>query len=147
MIVRAVTPSDELQWRRLWADYCRFYAAKISDEITCRTWERILEPNSALLGRMAESAGEGVIGFSISVIHEGTWTGAPVCYLEDLFVASMARGAGVGTALILDLIDLARKNEWSRLYWHTHKDNAAARRLYDRFGEADGFVRYRLFFD
>jgi len=28
--------------------------------------------------------------------------------------------------------------------WHTRADNAAARRLYDRFVPVDGFVRYAL---
>ena len=145
--VRAVALSDERQWRRLWKDYCCFYEAKISDEVTQRTWERMLDPGSPLFGRIAENAGLGVTGFSIPVLHEGTWTMAPICYLEDLFVDPAARGAGAGRALIQDLVDLAHGKKWSRLYWHTHKENAAARRLYARFAEADGFVRYRLFFD
>jgi hypothetical protein len=39
---------------------------------------------------------------------------------------------------------MARQCGWSRLYWHTRAENAAARRLYDSFVEADDFVRYRL---
>ena len=35
-----------------------------------------------------------------------------------------------------------RAEGWARLYWVTAADNAAARRLYDRFTQADGFVRY-----
>jgi ribosomal protein S18 acetylase RimI-like enzyme len=50
----------------------------------------------------------------------------------------------VGRALIEDVLELARETPWARVYWRTRADNAAARRLYDRFCEADGFVRYRL---
>jgi hypothetical protein len=40
--------------------------------------------------------GEGrkVIGFAMCVLHEGTWSTAPICYLEDLFVDAAERGAG-----------------------------------------------------
>ena len=86
-----------------------------------------------------------MIGFSTSVLHETTWTIAPVCYLEDLFVAPAFRGRGVGRMLIADLIERAKSNGWSRLYWHTRAGNPA-RRLYDEFDKADDFVRYRLFF-
>lgn len=106
----------------------------------------MLDPASPLIGRVTERDGS-VVGFSISVIHEGTWTTAPICYLEDLFVDPDLRGAGIGSALIKDIIDLGREKKWSRLYWHTRADNTVARRLYDRFVKADDFVRYRLLLD
>jgi len=87
------------------------------------------------------------VGFSTAVLHEGTWTTAPTCYLEDLFVDPALRGGGVGRALIQNLIDLGRSRGWSRLYWHTQAGNATARRLYDSFVQADDFVRYRLALD
>jgi GNAT superfamily N-acetyltransferase len=85
-----------------------------------------------------------VAGFTISVLHPGSWALTPACYLEDLFVDPEARGRGLGRALIEDLIGLARDNGWSRIYWHTRQSNAAARRLYGQFAEADDFVRYRM---
>lgn len=88
-----------------------------------------------------------VIGFLVCIIHEGTWTISPNCYLEDLFVDPESRRVGAGRALIDDLILLSRKNGWSHIYWHTQKDNVPARRLYDEYIRADEFVRYRLFFD
>ena len=45
-------------------------------------------------------------------------------------------------ALIEWLRNAMRAEGWARLYWMTHRDNAAARKLYDRFCEADEFVRY-----
>jgi hypothetical protein len=81
--IRAIVQGDHLAWRRLWAEYIRFYEADVSDEITDATWRRVLDPGSSLLGRAAECDGK-LVGFSISIVHEGTWTIFPVCYLEDL---------------------------------------------------------------
>jgi GNAT superfamily N-acetyltransferase len=83
-----------------------------------------------------------VVGFAHCVVHENTWETQPVCYLEDLFVAPQARGQGVATALIEWLRNAMRAEGWARLYWMTAADNAQARRVYDRFAQADGFVRY-----
>jgi GNAT superfamily N-acetyltransferase len=98
-----------------------------------------------MFGRIAEWQ-EAVAGFTVCVLHPGSWTIAPACYLEDLYVDPDRRGHGIGRALIEDLISMARDNGWSRIYWHTRQSNEAARRLYDKFAEADDFVRYRIFF-
>jgi GNAT superfamily N-acetyltransferase len=140
--IRDVKPSDEAEWRRLWDGYTVFYETTVAPEITSLTWQRILDPNSAVIGRIAEVDGK-VIGFSISVLHDGTWVRGLVCYLEDLFVDPASRGKGAGRRLIQDLVDLGRQRNWSSLYWMTRENNPA-RRLYDAFAKADDFVRYRL---
>ncbi|RYF42580.1 MAG: hypothetical protein EOO25_06200 [Comamonadaceae bacterium] len=50
----------------------------------------------------------------------------------------------MGKALIEWLRNAMRAEGWARVYWVTQQDNARARRLYDQFTEADGFVRYVL---
>lgn len=142
--VRECRAEDEAEWRRLWAGYNQFYGANVPELVTGATWVRILDPVAPVVGRLAEWTGN-LVGISVSVLHAGTWTIDPVCYLEDLFVEADARGHGIGRALIEDLIALGHARGWGRLYWHTQADNAAARHLYDRFTPADDFVRYRLF--
>jgi GNAT superfamily N-acetyltransferase len=144
-IVRDPTAADETAWRRLWSEYNAFYEALVPEAVTSLTWQRLLDPTAPIFGRLAVVAGE-VAGFSASVLHDSTWAIASTCYLEDLFVTPRHRGRGCGRLLIQDLVDLAKSNGWSRLYWHTRGDNPA-RRLYDEFTDADDFVRYRLFFD
>lgn len=139
---RDARTSDESAWRFLWDGYTRFYETTVSPEITAHTWQRILDPASPMVGRVAVVDGR-VVGFSVSVVHDGTWSFGKVCYLEDLFVDPAARGQGVGRRLIQDLIDLGSAQQWSNLYWHTRADNPA-RKLYDEFAKADDFVRYRL---
>jgi GNAT superfamily N-acetyltransferase len=142
--LRDPLPTDEADWRALWAAYNAFYEAPIPERVTARTWQRILDPASPIFGRLA-TVKDRAAGFSVSVLHEGTWTIAPICYLEDLFVAPELRGQGIGRMLIADLVKRCQAHGWSRLYWHTRADNSA-RRLYDEFAAADDFVRYRLIF-
>ena len=134
-------PADEAVWRQLWRGYCDFYRVQLADEVTDRTWKRILDPDSQVMCIVAEVDGQ-VHGFAHCVVHENTWETQAVCYLEDLFVAAAARGHGLGRALIEWLHNAMRAEGWARLYWVTPADNHAARRLYDRFAKADGFVRY-----
>jgi GNAT superfamily N-acetyltransferase len=144
MLIRDPAATDETAWRSLWSHYNAFYETVIPEPVTARTWQRMLDPAAPIFGRLAVDDAE-LVGFCVSVIHDSTWTTAPLCYLEDLFVAPEFRGRGVGRMLIADLLDRAKSNGWARLYWHTRANNPA-RRLYDEFATADDFVRYRRAF-
>jgi GNAT superfamily N-acetyltransferase len=146
LVIRDPSPGDEAAWRLLWSGYIAFYESEVSEAVTAATWQRLFMPGSGMFGRLAEWEG-AVAGFTVSVVHPGSWTLSPVCYLEDLFVDPKMRGYGLGRALIEDLIALARDRGWSRIYWHTRQGNATARLLYDRFAKADDFVRYRILLD
>jgi GNAT superfamily N-acetyltransferase len=139
--IRSALPSDEAAWRSLWRGYCDFYGANVADAVTDRTWKRILDPDSAIMCVVAEVEGK-VYGFANCVVHENTWETQPVCYLEDLFVLPSARMRGIGRALVEWLRNSMRAEGWARLYWTTQQDNHEARKLYDQFAQADGFVRY-----
>lgn len=139
--IRAAIPADEAVWRTLWAGYCDHSGVKLAAQVTDRTWKRILDPDSAVMCMVAEVDGQ-VYGFANCVVHEGTWETQALCYLEDLFVLPSARGHGLGRALIEWLRNAMRAEGWARLYWMAKEDNASARKLYDHFVQADGFVRY-----
>ncbi|CAG0997818.1 D-amino-acid N-acetyltransferase [Burkholderiales bacterium] len=140
--VRPIRASDERAWRELWRGYCEFYEVALAEDVTRHTFARIADPGSPVSGIVAESVRGDVVGIANYLLHENTWTTTPVCYLEDLFVAPAARGNGAGRALLDWLVSAARENGWSRLYWMTRHDNVTARRLYDHYAKADGFVRY-----
>jgi GNAT superfamily N-acetyltransferase len=140
-LIRSVLPGDETAWRLMWRGYCDFYDVNLREEVTARTWKRILDPDSAIMCIVAEVEGQAC-GFAHCVVHENTWETQPVCYLEDLYVLPSARGRGVGRALLEWLRHAMRAEGWARLYWTTHRNNTKARRLYDQFAQADDFVRY-----
>jgi len=144
LLIRQAEATDEPAWRRLWAQYLAFYEADVAADVTDTTWARSLIPGSGIFGRVAVAREGALAGFSLSILHPGTWRKEPLCYLEDLFVDPAWRGQGVGRLLIEDLIGLGKANGWATLYWHTRASNGAARRLYDQFTPADDFVRYRL---
>jgi GNAT superfamily N-acetyltransferase len=145
LIVRPAKTEDEQAWRRLWSDYLAFYKLSLDPAITDATWAKAMSDQSAIFMRVAELEGR-VIGFTLSLTHEGTWITNLECYLEDMFVDETARGKGAGRALLDDLVALCQQNGWSRLYWHTARDNAAARKLYDSYVETDDHIRYRIEF-
>ena len=143
VMIRPVAASDETAWREMWAGYCAFYKTELPDEVTDATWARFFDPAVQVRCLIAKDGGTAV-GFVTYVLHLYTWGSNPLCYLEDLFVREEARGHHVGHALIDKLIKMARAEGWDRVYWHTQRGNAPARKLYDRFVPADDFVRYKI---
>lgn len=140
--IRHATPADEARWRELWEGYCAFYEVSLSGAVTAQTWRRILDPASPVHSIVACDTAGRVQGIANYILHDNTWTLTPVCYLEDLFVDAAERGQQFGKALIDWLAAQMKAQGWSRLYWMTREDNAAARRLYDRYTPRDAFVRY-----
>lgn len=146
LVIRDATAADEAAWRGLWDQYLAFYKVNLAEDVTAHTWARILDPSSRVAMRVAEVDGM-LAGFAIHHFHDSTWVKTPDCYLEDLFLDAAYRGQGIGRALIDDLIAITKAKGWSRLYWHTDRDNARARKLYDTYAPEDGHVRYRLKLD
>ena len=140
--IREVEARDEPKWRELWDGYIRFYEEEPSEPVTRRTWQRIMDASSPVHAIAAEREGRGVVGIANYVIHEDTWTLAPACYLEDLFVDPRERASGVGQQMITWLVNEMKKNGWAKVYWHTRENNYRARGLYDKFTPHSGFVRY-----
>lgn len=141
--IRAVRPDDEAVWRKMWQGYLEFYETSLPDRVTDATWARILDSDDTYQAIVAELDGE-VVGFANVVLHDFTWSDRPAGLLHDLYVNPDVRGSGAGRALIQHVIDHGRRERWNRVYWMTKEDNATARRLYDTFAPADGFVRYRV---
>ena len=94
---------------------------------------------------VAEQDGE-VAGFT-QLYPSFTSVGmAPILILNDLFVASEHRGSGAAQALLSAATKHARKVGAVRLALSTQKDNATARRLYEKAGWAldEEYCTYNL---
>jgi GNAT superfamily N-acetyltransferase len=140
--IRGVKPEDRPAWDRLWAGYLTFYDKALPPEVTEDTWCRLL--SGTLIGLVAVSPTGEPEGFAHALLHAGTWSPKPLCYLEDLFVLPEARGQGIGRALIEALAARGGREGWLRLYWQTASGNKAAQRLYDAVGRRTDWVRYDL---
>lgn len=144
--VRPASADDYAAWRPLWDGYVAFYGATVPEDVTETTFARCLDRNIPVYCFVAEADGV-VVGFATVVLHLGTWSLAPVAYLEDLFVSDSVRGQGVGRALLEFLVSACRDQGWRRLYWQTKPDNAAAQALYDKVGTRTDWVRYDVDLD
>jgi GNAT superfamily N-acetyltransferase len=143
--IRPIEPTDRAAWAPLWAGYNAFYgragATALAPEISDVLWQRFFDPAEPVFALVAEQDGQlaGLVHF---LFHRSTTRIEPVCYLQDLFTASEARGQGVGRALIEGVHAQARDAGAKRVYWQTREDNVAARRLYDQVARHLGFIVY-----
>jgi GNAT superfamily N-acetyltransferase len=142
LVLRAVTEADHDAWMPLWQGYQAFYKVDIPAETTAVTWRRLLDPAEPMHAVLAWQ-GDRAVGLVHWIYHRSCWTVGDYCYLNDLFAAPDARGAGVGRALIEHVYAAAAAAGCSRVYWLTHETNEVAMRLYDRIAERSGFVQYR----
>jgi GNAT superfamily N-acetyltransferase len=143
--VRPITRQDFDAWKPLWDGYNAFYGREgetaLPGEITQSTWQRFFEANEPVFAWVAEIDGQ-VVGLVHYLFHRSTTRVEPVCYLQDLFTAQAARGAGVGRALIQAVYGQAAAAGVTRVYWHTRGSNATARRLYDQVAQHLGVIAY-----
>jgi GNAT superfamily N-acetyltransferase len=141
-----VTRSDFDKWLPLRDGYNAFYGRSgptaLPREITEMTWSRFFDAYEPVHALVAESGGD-LLGLTHYLFHRSTTLIEPVCYLQDLFTAQAARGKGVGRALIEGVYQQARLAGSPRVYWQTHETNRAARLLYDKVAEHQGFIIYR----
>jgi ribosomal protein S18 acetylase RimI-like enzyme len=133
---------DHAAWLPLWRGYQAFYKVDIPPDVSDATWSRLLEPAEPMAGALAWQNASAV-GLVHHIRHRSCWTVGDYCYLQDLFVAPGARGAGVGRKLIEHVYEVAAREGCSRVHWLTHETNAEAMKLYDRVAERSGFVQYR----
>ena len=143
--VRPVLPADFNGWKPLWDGYNAFYGrsgpAALPDAITQATWQRFFDPAEPVFGLVAERDGH-IVGLTHYLFHRSTTKIEPVCYLQDLFTTSEARGQGVGNALIQAVYGQAKLAGVQRVYWQTQVGNEAGRMLYDKVAKHVGFIVY-----
>jgi GNAT superfamily N-acetyltransferase len=97
---------------------------------------------------VAELDGQ-VVGFALWFRNFSTWLGRPGIYLEDLYVRPQARGDGLGKALLLTLVELARERGYGRVEWSVLDWNEPAIGFYRALGAApnDEWTTWRLTLD
>ncbi|HEY9497773.1 MAG TPA: GNAT family N-acetyltransferase [Terrimesophilobacter sp.] len=142
--VRPVEAADREQWSELYRGYRAFYQEADDDTKVATTWGFLMDPANESNGIVAVDDSGALIGMAVWREFSRPLEADRGIYLDDLFVASSARGRGAGEQLIRWLADLARERGFSVVRWITAEDNATARRLYDRLAEFGPWVTYDL---
>jgi GNAT superfamily N-acetyltransferase len=113
------------------ADYEREPDAVDATESDIRA--ALFGPAPAAFCHVAEHHGE-VVGFALWFLNFSTWKGRHGIYLEDLFVRPAARGTGLGKALLLTLVEIARDRGYGRVEWAVLDWNTPAIEFYRALG-------------
>ena len=87
----------------------------------------------ALVAEYSTSPGE-LIGMAVYYFIPFTYDLRPDLILKELFVADMARSAGVGEALMKRLLSRARAADCERIKWLVLPDNHRAKQFYAALG-------------
>ncbi len=88
-----------------------------------------------------EPAGQAIFFHNFS-----TFVGRPGIYLEDIYVRPHLRGKGIGKALLMHLIKLAKERNCGRVEWAVLDWNKSAIDFYKRLGAVpmDDWIIFRL---
>jgi GNAT superfamily N-acetyltransferase len=141
-LIRALRPDDRSAWAGLWRDYLAYYETSVPDEVYDSTFARLLSGDAHEFHALVAETDGALVGLTHYLFHRHAWRIENVCYLQDLYAHSDARGTGIGRALIEAVYAAADANGTPNVYWLTQDFNAPARQLYDRIGVLTPFIRY-----
>lgn len=101
--------------------------------------QEFAERFSTLLGRedvlvlLAEAGGEAV-GLAYLTLRPTPYGDGPILELEELYTAPAARGQGIGSAMIADILALGQERGAVEIRITVHEVDIEARRFYERHG-------------
>lgn len=143
LTISPVRPEDRADWEALFRSYAEFYKTD-ARAAEARVWGWIQAPDEPYWADIArDEAGQALGLVQYSLMHRSL-SGASVVYLSDLFTVPAARGQGVGRALIDHVRAFARDKGYPSVRWLTAETNETARKLYDTYAPASGFILYAI---
>ena len=142
--VRPLGDKDFFPWLGLFEGYSEFYESTLTDEKALRVWSWIIDKNHDLTGAVAVNDEGEFVGLAHYREFPRTLNADMGLFLDDLFVAPDARGAGVGKALMEFVKGYAGEHKLSQVQWLTAADNETAQVLYDEVGTRTDWVTYEM---
>jgi len=132
--IERVGEADLSELLPLMRGYCDFYeAAPSDDELLALSRALIADPEREGVQLLARDQGRGV-GFATIYWSWATTSAERIGVMNDLFVATEARGSGLAESLIQACRAECAARGAGKLTWQTAPDNAAAIKVYDRVG-------------
>jgi GNAT superfamily N-acetyltransferase len=143
LTIRPVRAGDRDGWNALYAGYAAFYGVEQTPAMRDCVWSWLTAPAGPLQGLVAERDGL-LVGLAHLRPFARPLSASQGLYLDDLFVAPDARGAGVARALVSAATARARASGYSVLRWITAADNHPARALYEQVADRTPWVTYDI---
>ena len=134
MTIERVTETDLTELLPPMRAYCDFYeVAPSDDELMALSRALLADPEREGIQLLARDEGHAV-GFATIFWSWATTSAERIGVMNDLYVAPEARGTGLAGALIEACRAECAARGAGKLTWQTAPDNAAAMKVYDRFG-------------
>jgi len=132
--IERVGEADLSELLPLMRGYCDFYDVTPSDdELLALSRALIADPEREGVQLLARDQARGV-GFATIYWSWATTSAERIGVMNDLFVATEARGSGLAESLIQACRAECAARGAGKLTWQTAPDNAAAIKVYDRVG-------------
>jgi GNAT superfamily N-acetyltransferase len=125
------------------AEYERLSHEVVATEDSLKEWLFGERPVAEVL---IGEYGEQPAGFALYFHNFSTFLGKPGIYLEDLYVRSEFRRAGLGLALLVRLAGIARERGCGRMEWSVLDWNEPSIKFYESLGASPvgGWTVYRV---
>jgi len=109
---------------------------KLLDEfrVTEALLERYLFTREPLAELLVGCLGEEIHGYALFFHNFSSFQGRPGIYIEDVYVEPCARGKGLGKALLVEVIRIARARGCRRSEWIVLDWNQRAKHFYESLG-------------
>lgn len=104
---------------------------------------KITNPKYSSLKFIAEEDGIAV-GRAFLYILQNELHPEPFGFLEGVFVEENFRGKGIGTALVKEIIDEAKKQGCYKLICTSRHENGSVHKLYERLGFKNHGIEFRI---
>lgn len=130
-------------WLILYKGYADHYRVELTEISVGCTWSWLMDPAHPLRGIVAVKS-----DFPVGLAHframPSPLRGREIGFLDDLFVNTSERGAGIASALLEALREEAAKMDWPVIRWITRDDNYRARAVYDRHAVKTDWNTYEM---
>jgi GNAT superfamily N-acetyltransferase len=83
---------------------------------------------------LVAEANQELVGYALYFFTYAASAGAPILYLEDLFVMDEHRKQGIGTQILSELAKIAKNNNCCRMEWHAFTWNNSVINFYKSLG-------------
>ena len=109
--VRPTLEEDFAQWRELYRAYAEFYGVSQSDAMARQVWSWISDAEHEVHALVVENESGDLVGLAHYRPFARPLSATTGCYLDDLFVDPIQRGAGAADLLLHELARSAGQ-EW-----------------------------------